>query len=49
MGTDFPLKEKSRFSGMLRLEKIMIAVLSGLNDISPFFFIICPFHSNHDQ
>jgi hypothetical protein len=32
MGTDFPLKEKSRFSGMLRLEKIMISVLSGLND-----------------
>jgi hypothetical protein len=39
MGTDFPLKEKSRFSGMLRLEKIMISVLSGLNDIlvSHFF------------
>jgi hypothetical protein len=29
-GTDFPLKEKSRFSGTLRLEKIMISVLSGL-------------------
>ena len=39
-GIDFPLKEKSRFSEMLRLEKIMISVLSGLNDIS---------HSNHDQ
>jgi hypothetical protein len=38
MGTDFPLKEKSRFSGMLRLEKIMISVLSGLNDISHFFY-----------
>jgi hypothetical protein len=37
MGTDFPLKEKSRFSGMLRLEKIMIAVLSGLNGISHSF------------
>jgi hypothetical protein len=35
--TDFPLKKKSRFSGMLRLEKIMISVLSGLNDISHFF------------
>jgi hypothetical protein len=34
---DFPLKEKSRFSGMLRLEKIMIAVLSGLNGISHSF------------
>jgi hypothetical protein len=34
MGTDFPVKEKLRFSGMLRLEKIMISVLSGLNDIS---------------
>jgi hypothetical protein len=33
MGTDFPLKEKSRFSGMLRLEKIMISILSGLNYI----------------
>jgi hypothetical protein len=29
MGTDFPLKEKSRFSGTLRLQKIMISVLSG--------------------
>jgi hypothetical protein len=37
MGTAFPLKEKSRFSGMLRLEKIMNSVLSGLNDISHFF------------
>jgi hypothetical protein len=38
MGTDFLLKEKSRFSGTLRLEKIIISVLSGLNDISlPFF------------
>jgi hypothetical protein len=36
MGTDFPLKEKSRFSGTLRLEKIMISLLSGLNDISHF-------------
>ena len=36
MGTDFPLKEKSRFSGTLRLEKIRISVLSGLNDISHF-------------
>jgi hypothetical protein len=27
MGTHFPLKEKSRFSGTLRLEKIMISVL----------------------
>ena len=36
MDTDFPLKEKSRFSGTLRLEKIMISVLSGLNDISHF-------------
>jgi hypothetical protein len=34
----FPLKEKSRFSGMLRLEKIMISVLSGLNDILSHFF-----------
>jgi hypothetical protein len=34
---------------MLRLEKIMISVLSGLNDIRHFFFTICPFHSNHDQ
>jgi hypothetical protein len=34
--TDFPLKEKSRFSGKLRLKKIMISVLSGLNDISHF-------------
>ena len=34
MGIDFPLKEKSRFSGMLRLEKIMMSVLSGLNDIA---------------
>jgi hypothetical protein len=34
MDTDFPLKEKSRFSGMLRLEKIMMSVLSGLNDIA---------------
>jgi hypothetical protein len=33
MSTDFPLKEKSRFSGKLRLKKIMISVLSGLNDI----------------
>ena len=33
MDIDLPLKEKSRFSGMLRLEKIMISVLSGLNDI----------------
>jgi hypothetical protein len=47
--TDFPLKEKSRFSGMLRLEKIMISVLSGLNDISHLFFTIYPFHLNHDQ
>jgi hypothetical protein len=31
-----PLKEESRFSGTLRLEKIMICVLSGLNDISHF-------------
>ena len=47
MGTDFPLKEKSRFSGMLRLEKIMISVLSGsgnynslsvLKDILSHFF-----------
>jgi hypothetical protein len=37
VGTDLPLKEKSRFSGMLRLEKIMISVLSGLNDIRHFF------------
>jgi hypothetical protein len=37
MGTDFPLKEKSRFSGTLRLEKIMISVLSGLNGTSYFF------------
>jgi hypothetical protein len=36
VGTDLPLKEKSRFSGMLRLEKIMISVLSGLNDIRHF-------------
>jgi hypothetical protein len=28
MGTDFPLKEKSRISGKLRLEKILISVLS---------------------
>jgi hypothetical protein len=26
MGTHFPLKEKSRFSGTLRLRKIMISV-----------------------
>jgi hypothetical protein len=37
MGTDFPLKEKSRFSGMLLLEKIIISVLSGLNDIMSLF------------
>jgi hypothetical protein len=36
MGTDFPLEKKSIFSGMLWLEKIMISVLSGLNDISHF-------------
>jgi hypothetical protein len=36
LNTDFPLKEKSRFSGTLRLQKIMISVLSGLNDISHF-------------
>jgi hypothetical protein len=46
MGTDYPSKEKSRFSGTLRLEKIMISVLSGLNDIS-HFWTIYPFHSNH--
>jgi hypothetical protein len=50
VGTDLPLKEKSRFSGMLRLEKIMISVLSGLNDLfKDTFLTICPFHSNHDQ
>jgi hypothetical protein len=27
MGTDFPLKEKSRISGKLRLGKIMISVM----------------------
>ena len=48
MGTDVPLKEKSRLSRMLRLEKIMISVLSGLNDIS-HFLTIGPFHSNHGQ
>jgi hypothetical protein len=37
VGIDLPLKEKSRFSGMQRLEKIMISVLSGLNDIRHFF------------
>jgi hypothetical protein len=31
------LKEKARFSGTLRLEKIMISVLSELNDIRHFF------------
>ena len=51
MGTDFPLKEKSRISGKLRLEKILISVLSGLNDILlnqlnkfpviPYAFILC--------
>jgi hypothetical protein len=48
MGTDFPLKEKSRISGKLRLEKILISVLSGLNDIS-HYWTIYPFHSNHEQ
>ena len=48
VGTDLPLKEKSRFSGMLRLEKIMISVLSGLHDIS-HVLTIYPFHSNHEQ
>jgi hypothetical protein len=40
MGTEFPLKEKSTFSGTLRLEKIMISVLSVLNDISHLFDLI---------
>jgi hypothetical protein len=40
VGIDLPLKEKSRFSGMLRLEKIMISVLSGLNDIRHFIGLI---------
>jgi hypothetical protein len=31
MGTDFPLKKKSRFSGTLRLQKIMISVLELLS------------------
>jgi hypothetical protein len=38
MGTDFPLKERNQdFTGMLRLQKIMISVFSGLNDISHLF------------
>jgi hypothetical protein len=40
VGIDLPLKEKSRFSGMLRLEKIMISVLSGLNDINHFICLL---------
>jgi hypothetical protein len=39
VGTDLPLKEKSRFSGMLRLEKIMISILAGLHSINSVFFI----------
>jgi hypothetical protein len=39
MGTHFPLKEKSRFSGTPRLEKIMISSVPQSSVIGPLLFV----------
>jgi hypothetical protein len=48
MGTDFPLKEKSRFSGMLRLENLSRTNLDKLYlvYIRPLFEFACQLWDN---